>query len=432
MEETFRNRKLWIARSSIFKTQSAWDVPLADADINTLLRQNTPAFPDIRETFEDDLDCSTEYAFARQLTSRLWEFSLGFNGSVAEMAGWLALCLGQDTLTGAQVNEVQTISSTATGGTFKLITVIDGETFTTAPIAFNATAATIKAALEAVLGVGNILTATGGPLPANVVITFGGDLANFNVGAMTVDNTGATGGTVTVALTTPGSNFTHSLTTNGTSDQTPQTSFIYGFEGATANPVKAKNIIGSSWKVSGNTREKVLCEVKLFGSADVAEVIGFIKPPCVNDPHLRVADTRLKIGGTYYQFNSFSLEFNNNTFTGDDPFTADSFDATRLERGDRKTTLNISAFGSRGGALANVIESNTEWTSELVLGKPAERLRCLAPAMHLQKASPFITFSGEANRSTISADGEAFVSGDAGSPFNAVALINQSTAFLTT
>lgn len=103
-------------------------------------------------------------------------------------------------------NEAQTvtITGTPTGGTFTL--TFAGQT--TAPIAYNAAAAAVVSALEALpnIATGEV-TATGGALPGTpVVVTFGGTYAGINVPQMTA--TGAlTGGTtpaVAVTTTTPG------------------------------------------------------------------------------------------------------------------------------------------------------------------------------------------------------------------------------------
>lgn len=103
--------------------------------------------------------------------------------------------------------EVQTVSITGgpTGGTFTLS--LAGET--TAAIAYNATAAQVEAALEALsnVNVGDVAV-TGGPGPATAwVVTFGGDFAGDNVPQMTTSGTNLTGGTtpaVAVATTTGG------------------------------------------------------------------------------------------------------------------------------------------------------------------------------------------------------------------------------------
>lgn len=103
----------------------------------------------------------------------------------------------------AAVNEVQTFDlGSATAGTFTI--TFDGQT--TASIARNATAATVQAALETLSNVnpGDIVV-TGGALPAQVTLTFGGQYAATNVPQITITPTGLTGGTVTIATATPGS-----------------------------------------------------------------------------------------------------------------------------------------------------------------------------------------------------------------------------------
>ena len=101
------------------------------------------------------------------------------------------------------VNEGQTvtITGTPTGGTFTL--TWQGET--TAAIAFNATAAAVEAALEAlsVINVGDVAV-TGGPGPGTAyVVTFSGQYHGENVAAMTASGASLTGGSSpAVAVTT--------------------------------------------------------------------------------------------------------------------------------------------------------------------------------------------------------------------------------------
>lgn len=106
----------------------------------------------------------------------------------------------------AGTNDVQTVTSTATSGSFKLI--VAGNP--TAAIAATATAAQVAAAVNALTLASSIgvVTATGGPINSTpVVLTFGivGSLFEKTlVPVMTVDNALAVGGTAVVAHTTPG------------------------------------------------------------------------------------------------------------------------------------------------------------------------------------------------------------------------------------
>lgn len=86
-----------------------------------------------------------------------------------------------------------TITGTPTGGTFTL--TWQGET--TAAIAFNATAAAVELALEALsaVNVGDVAV-TGGPGPGTpYVVTFGGQYRGENVAQMTTSGASLTGGT---------------------------------------------------------------------------------------------------------------------------------------------------------------------------------------------------------------------------------------------
>lgn len=97
---------------------------------------------------------------------------------------------------------VQTFTGTATGGTFTYTFTRpdNGNVVTTAALNFNATAAQVLAAIQAVLNPNTAISATGGALgTAAVVVNFATfiPLGTVNAGSLT-------GGTVTVAQTTAG------------------------------------------------------------------------------------------------------------------------------------------------------------------------------------------------------------------------------------
>lgn len=104
---------------------------------------------------------------------------------------------------GSKASEVQTLSlGAASAGTITI--TFDGET--TAAIAYNASAATVQTALEALSNINpGDVTATGGPLPGTAVtLTFGGRYLGKNVPAITVGSGSLTGGTVTINTSTGG------------------------------------------------------------------------------------------------------------------------------------------------------------------------------------------------------------------------------------
>lgn len=102
----------------------------------------------------------------------------------------------------AGTDEVQRLTSTATGGTFRI--TFEGQQ--TGAIAFNASAATIQTALEALsnIAVGDVVCAGGALNVAFVSITFRETLGRSDRTEVTIDNTSATGGTVVPSTTTAG------------------------------------------------------------------------------------------------------------------------------------------------------------------------------------------------------------------------------------
>lgn len=135
--------------------------------------------------------------------------------TASELAYLLYLACGGEAAPVAAVSEQQTVTvtGTPTGGTFTL-------TFknqTTAPIAFNATAANVVTALVALtkIGAGGV-TATGGPLPGTaVVLTFALANGGRDQPLITADASGLTGGSspaVAVTETVAGSKTRHRFT----------------------------------------------------------------------------------------------------------------------------------------------------------------------------------------------------------------------------
>lgn len=102
------------------------------------------------------------------------------------------------------VNKVQALtpSGTISGGTF---TLTNGAN-TTSALAYNATAATIQAALELLtsIGAGNVVC-TGGPINTTAVVaTFRKGLACSNTPALSISSSLTGGGSVAISTTTAG------------------------------------------------------------------------------------------------------------------------------------------------------------------------------------------------------------------------------------
>lgn len=107
------------------------------------------------------------------------------------------------------VDAIQSLTSTASGGTFALsfTNPLNGRVAKTAAIAWNATKAAIAAALQALSNMPAAAVIGGGAatLDAGVVtIAFQGDLSGMVIPILVADNALATGGTVVPSTTTAG------------------------------------------------------------------------------------------------------------------------------------------------------------------------------------------------------------------------------------
>jgi hypothetical protein len=138
---------------------------------------------------------------------------LALPGSAAAASPWWQLSSGSRPSVinpGSARDEVQELTVEATGGTYTLTSYSDVENSfspppheTTAPIPFNASAAALRTALEAlpIVGPGGV-TVTGGPAPASpYTITFTGFLARQPVPILSVDSTKLTGGAKRATVT---------------------------------------------------------------------------------------------------------------------------------------------------------------------------------------------------------------------------------------
>jgi hypothetical protein len=135
-----------------------------------------------------------------------WSTVTAVSGSDVTLGDGSVIKIGQKYLRYGQVvckettGQSQTLTGTATSGAFTLSLVRPdtGAPVTTGSIAFNATAATVLTAIQAVMGPGQAVSATGGALGTNpVVVNFGTTVALMTLNAGTL-----AGGTIAIASTT--------------------------------------------------------------------------------------------------------------------------------------------------------------------------------------------------------------------------------------
>lgn len=436
MPGTYKNRKLFFAFNSAFKRQTSFGIARSLVDMDARHPQATPTFPSLVITREQTRDCGGEYIIAEDITSRLRRLQFSFFPDAKTLAGWLALGYGAAAVsTATKQNTKVTFTSTATGGTFTVTATYDGLTSTSDPIAFNATAAQFQAALEAMrtFKKGNVTVTgtnlTSGGLVAEFVGRFAG--ANIPLAAISINNSGLTGGTVTATSTQTGANNVHAITRNDLSDQPPLSTFVIGFEGDSA-PLLIKNAVVNSVTITGQLRGRVQCEVDIVASAENITATGYTAPVCINTKPIKTADCRLTVeDATAFTdlLREFRFTYSNNILTGDDPFPFDDIDAIRLERGDRTSELTFAVYGSRGDTLYNFAESELQKQIDLHIGEPGQRVTVTIPEALLKLQDTPVAFAGEANRSVIQLTALPLFAG-AGTPDNITARLDFNTAFL--
>ncbi|MGI8996773.1 MAG: hypothetical protein ACR2GW_08910, partial [Pyrinomonadaceae bacterium] len=274
---SFKRERLVLAYSPTWKRQTNFETPMALSELTAAFALLNKRWPGTNLTLEDVRGCTGRHLVDRILTSRVMSWGGEFNVGPTLLAGAAALLYGTAAApTGTPADEVQTITVTATGGTFTIAFTFEGLTETTPALAFNATAAVVKAALENLRSIkpGNVTVALSGGV---YTVTFVGDLAKANVPALVVDGAALTGGTATVATTTSGVQRAHAIT-RMTADQGPAISFVVGFEGQPDTYVRYKSAVAADLNVTAERRQIVRATLSLRGSAEVEAVPSFVMP----------------------------------------------------------------------------------------------------------------------------------------------------------
>jgi hypothetical protein len=431
-----RQETYFLAFSEDFKQQSAVDVPLANSDLDILLPLVEPTRPQKEQSRETIYDCDGVHIRQTFINSELMRWNFSIQPSARMFAGFMALAKGAaSAFSGTGANEVQTLSTTATGGTFTLSLAFEGRTGTTVPIAYNASTATIKAALEGMqrpISAGDIATVTGN-WSTGIIITFGGKLANTALPLMTVDNTLATGGTVTIAETTPGASETSDIT-RATGAQLPLVSFIIGYEGDTASYKKYYNQVVNSVTLNINKGQLSQIDIEMIGSTRYFSEPTFVVPQCINYDPIRAVDTRFLIDSNFVTADTRSVTYtlNNNVATDQDAFPFDSVFMSVFERGYRQTeTLEFAIDGCETDDVYVWADALTDKPVKIYFGAPVNRAIVDIPVCELSLGSPDVAYT-PGGRTFLNIVGEPHKDATLGTYSKVEYLEDNGTAFLAT
>ena len=425
------------------KSQSAFDVPMANADLTS--RQNCEITVEDVVARRTLLDCEGKFPEKRTTDTRAKRFTFNYASVTPQiMSLWAGYFFGSATApTGTPANEAQTLTrtGTVTGGTFTVSLTLEGRTGVSEPIAWNAANSVIQAALVKVgASIGKLIKAgdvvISGDWATAITATFGGRLANADLPLLVVNPASLTGTTpgITVAQTTAGANKYHEFA-NSTDDLKPYFSFALGFKTGGLATEKYYNAVCERFDPTANRNGDVGLTVSVVCNYEAVQVTGFSVPACASYDALKTADCRVLINSVWKTLDVFSqsITLNDNVPLDADTFGFDSVDPDSFERGDNPSyAITAQLFGVENDttdALAVALRAEDEVPYITHFGMPGNRFTLIFPKVSIVPQSNSRQFAGARNRSVLSIDGLPLRDG-AENPVSAESYISQATAFL--
>lgn len=428
-----RASQLTIGYSPVWLRQSAWDVPIPGVNLTRAFPATSRNYIDVDTTVEDIDDCTGEDLLLELVTAEVARLNIDFDLDPDIAAGLAAFAYGVAAAPTGGSNEVQTETITATGGTRTLTVQTGANAQTTTALAYNANAAAITAALNALSNVAPGDITVDDTVPTAITYTFAGAFQKQDVNLISVNTYGLTGGTSTVAETTAGVGLLHAIS-RLVGYTLPLMTLYVGFRGSDKQPVIFKNVVVNSIRVRSASREKVTCSVELLGSADLQFASAYTMPDCQDIVPLRFGDCQVSMGGVDFIASNLCREFEYYFQNDVNPkFDGAGIYATRHERADKRPS-QISAFilGEPGDAFYNLAKARTYLDSFIRCGPVGRNIKFSAPGAIVKLAPTPIRFGGDPAESEMAIIARPKkVIGNANTPTNITAVIGTSATLLT-
>lgn len=434
-----RKRKdFFFAESGTGKRQSAFDVPMAnvDIDVRTALA-DLASLPNTEKTRETIYDCDNVHIVKEPVNSQVDRWTVSYPATAQMIAKRLAFAKGAAAApTGTPADEIQTATDANIDGGAAAITFdFEGKSATTAAIAWNATAGEWQAALEELDSIGEGNVSVAGTLATGLAVTFIGRFAKANVPLLTFGAGFTDGGspiTPTFVQSTAGANYYH-LLTKSASDILPEFSFYTGWQAITGSYKKNKNAVINRVVLTIPRRRMATVQVEILASSDTELDPTFTVPACVIPDPVKAADCRVQWDGDWVtgDVEQIVYELNNNIAVDDTLFAFDGIDISAPERAERFTeTISLQIQGSEADALYQDCKDELEKPLVLYVGVPGERVVITIPKLS-GKLDGGITFNAAA-KSVINVAGQPHKDSGLGTYAKAEYYGAQSTAFLAT
>jgi len=437
-----RRAELVLAFPNHGQAQSNFDTPMAESVLVKAWAMTSDSYPGIEREIDRLLNCTLERLVQKELLRRIMRFNFDFEANGQLISQLLAYKMGVAAApTGTQANQVQTLTMTGTGGTWRVGITIGQYIKYTPYLAWNVSAANLKAAIENLTAIGrNNTTVT---LSTGVyTITHVNNLARAEMPQYVVDGALLTGGTVTPLETVPGVQKTHALS-EITTFQQPAFGFVVGYRNSSRLPRRYDSCVVDSLRISGaHAQPRLTANVGIVGSGNLNDVTsGYTIPACTIYRPIRFKDCILIINGVDYSnqavtgnpWRDFELTMSSGIITDDDAYPGQDEDVHRLERADeRPWALNVGILGEKGDDIYALAEENAEVAVSLQLGRTNECDIITLPKASVSLRNPETAFDGTAKRTKILINIEPEeIPGDATTPYTVAAKFDETATLLT-
>lgn len=435
---TRRRADLIVALSGVGAVQSDFDTPVDEDAIDTAWAMTSDSYPNVSDELDRILDCQQQDLVAIEKFRRMMRFDFDYEADPLLMAIHLAYMMSvAATPTGTPANQVEVFTRGVgvTAGTWRIGVLVGALVKYTQPIAWNATAAVVKTAVENIAYIGR----------ANTTVTFAVDhwdvtlVNNWARGSITfsVDNAGLTGGVVVRTTPTPADQNHHALT-RISGFQPVAFGLVAGFRNSDKLPKFFKSVVANSLTLrASHAQPRVTANMGVIGSGEVVRVTsGWVTPVCQVFRPARFRDTSLIIDGVDYALTNllrdWELSFSNQLIADDDAYTSQDEDIHRLERADQRPfTINAGILGEEGDVIHEMAEGLAEVAVSMRIGRPGSNITFTIPKAVISLQNPVLGYDGTAKRSKVQISIEPeLISGDATTPFTAIANVGIATQFL--
>jgi hypothetical protein len=413
--------------------QTAIGAPVAVGSLTSRVNLEAISFPtsnmDVEEIFSCNGRTKTGEALERiNGAFRIEQIATSFDAAWA-MAEFFSDYGSPDAV--AANDEVQTLTITATGGTYYLS--YDG--VKTVALAYDANAAAIQAALETIVGSGNITVGGTGPW----TLTGSGTLADTDLKPVIPVTAPLTGGTATVTTTTPGGAARQSWEFTQSDDFQPYAqTFVIAKEGETTG-ILVDDAIPSTLEIRQQGRLYRIVKEYLW-SGIYQPVSGLSVPACPSATYLDGTDGQVLFGAEDATSDTLEWVYTvDNGLVVEDGYTLATPFFRRMERADyRQQLFRFTLDRGYDGDVFALARANGMKGTNLALtvraGSASDGITFDAGEAQVKFAGGAVEFGGPANRTRtlVAAEPWAVTQGDAELPVMATVVTTYSSDLLAT